>query len=119
MGSLKFLISRQDLASIHSSASSDSSSVHYNPSPTGISPSTGGPIYDEIMAPSGYQIGTPKCVCLRKVLFINSSEVVSLSIVYVHEYPSRSAGLHVHSVANHLQLQWNAKQYGIALDYVV
>ena len=68
-GTLKFLISRQDLASIHSSVSSDSSSFHYNPSPTGISPSTGGPIYDEIVAPSGYQIGTPKSVCLKKVIY--------------------------------------------------
>ena len=65
-GTLKFLLSRQDLASVHSCASSDSSSIHYNPSPTGISPSTGGPIYDEIMAPSGYQIGTHKSIFLTK-----------------------------------------------------
>ena len=68
MGTLKFFISRQDLASIHSSASSESSSSScYHPSPAGISPSTGGPIYDEIVAPSGYQIGTSKTVVLKKV----------------------------------------------------
>jgi C-terminal processing protease CtpA/Prc len=65
-GTLKFLIARQDLAFVHSSASSDSSSVRCNSSPTGISPSTGGPIYDEIRAPSGYPIGSPKSVCLKK-----------------------------------------------------
>jgi ligand of Numb protein X 1/2 len=66
-GTLKFFISRQDLASIHSSVSSESSSsCGYHPSPTGISPSTGGPIYDEIVAPSGYQIGTPKSISLKK-----------------------------------------------------
>jgi multiple PDZ domain protein len=72
-GTLKFFLSRQDLASLHSSSasSSDGSSCHYHPrsssSPAaGVSPSTGGPIYDEIVAPSGYQIGTPKSIVLRK-----------------------------------------------------
>ena len=69
-GTLKFLMGHHDLACLHSSASSDCSSGRYNPSPAGISPSTGGPIYDEIMAPSGFQIGSPKTVVLRKVISV-------------------------------------------------
>jgi len=67
-GNLKLLVSHPVRNSATSSDVSSRSAFSYSSS--SLTPSQLNPIYDEIVAPSGYKVGEAKCVVLRKVCSI-------------------------------------------------